>query len=54
MAKDPIPLSDHLNGLIYLAEMAWQGPPEKYADMARTFQQFGRAYEIEALNKRAN
>jgi hypothetical protein len=38
----------------YLADVVWRGPPEKYADMARTFRRLGRAYEIAALTKRTD
>jgi hypothetical protein len=54
MAQHSTPLANHLNGLIYLADVVWRGPPEKYADMARTFRRLGRAYEIAALTKRTD
>jgi hypothetical protein len=53
MAQGLNPLIDHLNGLIHLADVAWRGPPEKYADMARTFRRLGQSYEAVVLNQRS-
>jgi hypothetical protein len=51
MAQGLNPLVDHLNGLIYLADVAWQGPPEKYADLAHTFRRLGQSYEAAVQNQ---
>jgi hypothetical protein len=53
MSQDLTPLLDHLNGLIFLADVAWHPPSGKYADMACTFQRLGRAYQAAALAQRA-
>ena len=53
MAQDLTPLLNHLNGLIFLADVAWHPPSGKYADMACTFQRLGRAYQAAALARRA-
>jgi hypothetical protein len=52
MSQDLTPLLDHLNGLIFLADVAWHRPSGKYADMACTFQRLGRAYQAAALAQR--
>jgi hypothetical protein len=52
MSQDLTPLLDHLNGLIFLANVAWHRPSGKYADMACTFQRLGRAYQAAALAQR--
>jgi hypothetical protein len=54
MAQALAPLVQHLTGLIYLAEMAWQGSPENHMRMARTFRDIGQAYEIAALAQQDN
>jgi hypothetical protein len=53
MAQDLTPLVEHLNGLIFLADVAWHRPSGKHADMAGTFRRLGRAYQAAALAQRA-
>jgi hypothetical protein len=53
MAQDLTPLVEHLNGLIFLADVAWHRPSGKHADMAGTFRRLGRAYQAAALARRA-
>jgi hypothetical protein len=52
MAQGLNPLVDHLDGLIHLADVAWRGPPEKYANLAYAFRRLGRSYEAAILNQR--
>jgi hypothetical protein len=54
MTQDLTPLINHLNGLIFLADVAWHRPSGKYADMAYTFRQLGRAYQVAALAQKAD
>ena len=53
MAQDLTPWVEHLNGLIFLADVAWHRPSGKHADMAGTFRRLGRAYQAAALVRRA-
>jgi hypothetical protein len=48
MSQDLTPLVEHLNGLIFLADVAWHRPSGKHADMAGTFRRLGRAYQTAA------
>jgi hypothetical protein len=53
MAQDLTQLVNHLDGLIVLADVAWRGPPRKYAEMACSFRRLGQAYQTAALAQRA-
>jgi hypothetical protein len=53
MAQDLTQLVNHLDGLIVLADVAWRGPPRKYAEMACSFLRLGQAYQTAALAQRA-
>jgi len=54
MSQDLTPLVEHLNGLIFLADLAWHRPSGKQADMAYTFRRLGQAYQAAALAQRAD
>jgi hypothetical protein len=51
MARDLTQLATHLDGLIVLADLAWRGPPRKYAEAARTFRRLSQAYQAAALTQ---
>jgi hypothetical protein len=52
MARDLTPLANQLDGLIALADLAWRGPPKKYAETACSFKQLSQAYQVAALAQR--
>jgi hypothetical protein len=52
MAQDRICLLDHLDGLIYLADQAWQLPPGRSLYLVHTFRRLGQAYQDAALAQR--
>jgi hypothetical protein len=52
MEPDCANLIDHLNGLIFLARVAWQSSSGKYADIAHTFRLVNRMHQAAALAQR--
>jgi hypothetical protein len=47
-------LVEHLNGLIFMARVAWQSSSGKCADVAQTFQFVGRMHQAAAVAHREN
>jgi hypothetical protein len=47
-------LVEHLNGLIFMARVAWQSSSEKYVDVAQTFRFVGRMHQAAAVAQRDN
>jgi hypothetical protein len=45
---------EHLNGLIFMARVAWQSSSGKCADVAQTFQFVGRMHQAAAVAQRDN
>jgi hypothetical protein len=52
MAQDLTQLVNHLDGLIFLADVAWHRSSGKHADIACTFWRLGRAYQAAAVAQR--
>jgi hypothetical protein len=52
MARDLTQLVNHLDGLIVLADLAWWGPPRKYAETACSFRRLSQTYQDAALAQR--
>jgi hypothetical protein len=47
-------LVEHLNGLIFMARVAWQSSSGKCADVTQTFRFVGRMHQATALSQRNN
>jgi hypothetical protein len=47
-------LAEHLNGLIFMARVAWPSSSGKCADVAQTFQFVGRMHLAAAVAQRDN
>ena len=45
---------EHLNGLIFMARVAWQSSSGKFADVALTFRFVGRMHRAAAVAQRDN
>jgi hypothetical protein len=53
MKQDRVSLTDQLNGVIAVADLAWHLPPTRSADLARTFRLVALAFQTNALNQRS-
>ena len=47
-------LIEHLNGLIFMARVAWQSSSGRCADVALTFRSIGRMHQAAAIAQRDN
>ena len=47
-------LVEHLNGLIFMARVAWQSSSGRCADVALTFRSIGRMHQAAAIAQRDN
>jgi hypothetical protein len=54
MEPDFVDLIEHLNGLIFMARVAWQSSSGKCADVALTFRLVGRMQQAAAVAQQDN
>ena len=50
MKQDRVSLTDQLNGVIAVADLAWQLSPTRSADLAQTFRLVALAFQTNALS----